>query len=305
MADGSVALGAAPSRGWSPGPAVPARIRRLRYGPLALGAALGLSAALLPMGLAVAVLAAVGLGALLLARPTLAIYLLVFSVPYESLHEIQLGGLNATATEFLAFCGGAAFLMRCAIDGQMRVRWAWWRWPLLLFGLAMAASMTQATSLTLSIKELLKLGEMLLTYLLVLTYVDTPTRLRRLLLLVVLAALSQALLGIGQTVAHFGPASFARGAVLRASGTFDQPNPFAGYLNLTLPLLLAAAAVRLARRAAGLDRGRRADHRRLYAPRSRAGGRRRRPRVRPAVRRAVRPGPGVGDRHGGHGARRQ
>jgi O-antigen ligase len=56
---------------------------------------------------------------------------------------------------------------------------------------------------------------------------------------VVLAALSQALLGIGQTVVHFGPDSFARGFILRASGTFDQPNPFAGYLNLTLPLLFA------------------------------------------------------------------
>src|SRR5205085_9279080 len=31
-----------------------------------------------------------------------------------------------------------------------------------------------------------------------------------------------------------------RGLVLRASGTFDQPNPFAGYLNLTLPLVFAA-----------------------------------------------------------------
>src|SRR5205823_4521022 len=149
-------------------------------------------------------------------------------------------GLNATVTEFIAFCGGTAFLIRCALNGQMRLRWAWWRWSLLLFGVAMVASMTQATNLTLSIKELLKLGEMLLTYLLVLSYVDTPASLRRLLSLVVLAALSQALLGIGQTLAHFGPASFARGGVLRASGTFDQPNPFAGYLNLTLPLLLAA-----------------------------------------------------------------
>src|SRR5205823_11956786 len=127
----------------------------------------------------------------------------------------------------------------CALNGQIRLRWAWWRWPLLLFGVAMVASITQATDLTLSIKELLKLGEMLLTYLLVLSYMDTPARLRRLMSLVVLAALSQALLGIGQTLVHVGPDSFTRGLVLRASGTFDQPNPFAGYLNLTLPLLFA------------------------------------------------------------------
>src|SRR5919201_1706636 len=236
MAEGSVALSAASVHGWAPG--------RRRYGPLAIGAALVLVAAVLPPLLAAAVLAAVGVGLLVLARPTIAIYLLVFAIPYGTLSQVQLGGLNATPTEFIAFCGGGAYLMRCALDGQIRLRWAWWRWPLLLFGVAMVASMTQASELKLSIKELLKLGEMLLTYVLVLSYVDTATRLRRLLSLVVLAALSQALLGIGQTlvhfVVHFGPNSFERGFVLRASGTFEQPNPFAGYLNLTLPLLFAS-----------------------------------------------------------------
>src|SRR5919198_4458648 len=231
MAEGSVALSAASVHGWAPG--------RRRYGPLALGAALALVAAVLPPLLAAAVLAAVGVGVLVLARPMIAIYLLVFAVPYGSLYVTRLGALNATVTEFIAFCGGAAFLIRSALNGQIRLRWAWGRLPLLLFGVAIAASATQATDLTLSIKELLKLGEMLLPSLLVLSYVDTPAKLRRLLSLVVLAALSQALLGIGQTVVHFGPDSFARGFVLRASGTFEQPNPFAGYLNLTLPLLFA------------------------------------------------------------------
>src|SRR5438067_2830842 len=231
MAEGSVTLSAAAPHAWAPG--------RRRYGPLAIGAALALVVAVLPPLLAAAVLAAVGVGLLVLARPAMAIYLLVFAIPYGSLYGARLGGLNATVTEFIAFCGGVAFLIRCALNGQMRLRWAWWRWPLLLFGVAIVASTTQATDLSLSIKELLKLGEMLLTYLLVLSYVDTPARLGRLLSLVVLAALSQALLGIGQTVVHFGPESFARGFVLRASGTFEQPNPFAGYLNLTLPLLFA------------------------------------------------------------------
>src|ERR671938_10065 len=231
MAEGSVTLSAATVHAWAPG--------RRRYGPLAFGAGLALIPAVLPPLLAAIVLAAVGLGLLLLARPTIAIYLLVFAVPYASLYGTRLGGLNATVTEFIAFCGGAAFLIRSALNGQIRLRWAWWRWPLLLFGVAIAASTTQATDLTLSIKELLKLGEMLLTYLLVLSYVDTAAKLRRLLSLVAPAARSKAPLAIGQNGGHFGPDSFARGFILRASGTFDQPNPFAGYLNLTLPLLFA------------------------------------------------------------------
>ncbi len=179
----------------------------------------------------------------LLTRPTLAIYLLCFSVPYESLRPIDLGGLNATTTEFIAFCGGVAYLVQGVRYRQVTARWAWWRGPLIFFALVMLASVTQASDVKLSIKELLKLGEMLLTYLLVLAYIDTPAKLRRLLFVVVLAACSEALLGVLQAGAHFGPASFARGVLLRGSGTFDQPNPFAGYLNLTLPLLFAGVVL--------------------------------------------------------------
>jgi O-antigen ligase len=213
--------------------------RQRRFQVLAIVIA-ALLAGLLPPTLSIAVLAVGAVTPLLLDRPILAVYLLVFAVPYESLKQIQFGGLNATVTEYFAFCGGLALFAQGVLRRQIELKWAYWRRPLLIFALVMIASMTQATDLKLSIKELLKLAEMLLTYLLVLGYVDTPSRLRRLLLLVVLAATSQALFGILQTAGHFGPASFVRGGTVRGSGTFDQPNPFAGYLNLTLPLLFAA-----------------------------------------------------------------
>ena len=38
-----------------------------------------------------------------------------------------------------------------------------------------------------------------------------------------------------------GPGGFVVGGVLRAYGTFDQPNPYGGYLGIHLPLILAAA----------------------------------------------------------------
>jgi len=213
--------------------------KRPRYGLLVTGAILVLMAALLPPALAAVALAGMSLGALLLARPEVALYLLVFAVPYGSLKNVQAGGVNVTITEFLAFCAGAAFLMQSAIKGRVHVRWAWWAGPLLLYIAVAVVSATGATSPVLSLKEILKLGELLVTYLLILTYIDSPARLRRLLLLLVLAAVSQALYGLLQTFAHVGPASFVRAGALRASGTFDQPNPFAGYLNFTLPLLLA------------------------------------------------------------------
>ena len=210
---------------------------------IVIGLVFGLLVALLPPGISVALMGGVALGAVLLAHPELAVYLLVFAVPYESLKEITFGGLNATITEFIAFCGGVGFVVQGVMGGRVTLRWTWWRKPLLLFGLAMILSMTQATDLKGSIKEFLKLAEMLLAYLLVLAYIDTPAKLRRLILVIVLAVLSEAFIGLAQTFAHFGPASFARVGLLRGSGTFGQPNPFAGYLNLTLPLLLAAVVI--------------------------------------------------------------
>ena len=78
-------LSAAAPHAWAPG--------RRRYGPLAIGAALALVVAVLPPLLAAAVLAAVGVGLLVLARPAMAIYLLVFAIPYGSLSRLSRAGL--------------------------------------------------------------------------------------------------------------------------------------------------------------------------------------------------------------------
>src|SRR5581483_12490798 len=58
----------------------------------------------------------------------------------------------------------------------------------------------------------------------------------------VLAALAETAIGAAQVVLRLGPPQFLIGGlILRAYGTFGQPNPFAGYLNLILPVLLGVA----------------------------------------------------------------
>jgi len=54
-----------------------------------------------------------------------------------------------------------------------------------------------------------------------------------------LAGLSQAIFGYAQMFFDLGPASFVRDASLRVYGTFGQPNPYAGYINMTLAIALA------------------------------------------------------------------
>ncbi|MEZ4611293.1 MAG: hypothetical protein R2838_13815 [Caldilineaceae bacterium] len=55
-------------------------------------------------------------------------------------------------------------------------------------------------------------------------------------------AVLQAGLGLVQFVLQIGPEWFIiMGRFMRASGTFRQPNPFAGYLGLTLPVAVSLA----------------------------------------------------------------
>src|SRR5256714_2159949 len=61
------------------------------------------------------------------------------------------------------------------------------------------------------------------------------------IVLVCLAGVTQAFLGYLQAFFDLGPQTFIRDTSLRVYGTFDQPNPFAGYLNMPLSIALALA----------------------------------------------------------------
>jgi O-antigen ligase len=49
----------------------------------------------------------------------------------------------------------------------------------------------------------------------------------------------EALIGLGQFLLGIGPEAFAIGRFMRAYGTFEQPNPYAGYLGMLLPVMVA------------------------------------------------------------------
>jgi O-antigen ligase len=131
------------------------------------------------------------------------------------------------------------------VQGRITVGPAPWRWAVLLYGAVLALSITQASDFVLSLKEMLKWGELLFAYLVGVTLIRTKEDLRRLLVVLFVAVLAESAVGLLQTILHAGPASFGRGAFLRASGTFDQPNPYAGYLNMCFPLAVACLVYRV------------------------------------------------------------
>jgi putative inorganic carbon (hco3(-)) transporter len=115
-------------------------------------------------------------------------------------------------------------------------------WPLAAWLFVLALTLLVTHSLPESLKEMIKWGEVLF----VVMYVATRIERRHipwLLALTFVAAAGEAAIGLVQTVTRNGPDPFfvplGGQLVMRSYGTFEQPNPFAAYLNLTLPLIVS------------------------------------------------------------------
>ena len=203
---------------------------------------IGLALALLPLPLAAAL--AVGSAALLLIllRPHYGLYLLIFAIPFGSLKEIGVGGFTAGATELLVALTLAAWLAQRMARRELEIETTPLMLPMaLLLGVILLSS-SAARSLPLALKETLKWLELFITYFLVAN--GLPGREAGVMAaLLLLAGAAEALVGLGGSLLRMGPPSYAilGGRLYRAFGTFGQPNPFGGYINLVWPLASSVA----------------------------------------------------------------
>lgn len=190
-----------------------------------------------------------------IVRPRVALYLLPIAIPWGSLDSFNLGGLNLNSADILVALLSASWLMGFALrrfvgqgetgigpldrEGLNLPRYLAIAMVLLL--LAMLVSMPTAFNLSSSVKELSKWLEAVVVLLLGAQYIRTRRQLWTLVTIVILAAVSQALLGFAQAFLNLGPEAFVRDAGLRVYGTFGQPNPYAGYINMGLCITVALA----------------------------------------------------------------
>ena len=189
-----------------------------------------------------------------LLRPRIAIYLLPFAIPWGSLDTVQLL-FNVTGADILVILLLVSWLAGFAIrthynflrepdsgpldhDSFSSVpRYLWI--TLLVLLLAMLLSSITAASIKSSLKELIKWVEMLIVLVLASMYLRTRRQIWTLVILMCIAAITQSFLGFAQDFLDLGPSSFIRDASLRVYGTFGQPNPYAGYINMTLPIAIS------------------------------------------------------------------
>lgn len=187
-------------------------------------------------------------------RPRVALYLLAFAIPWGSLDFIDVKGLRLNSADLLVIFLALAWLINYALPAHtgLRDREAshvprYLVAAMFAFLGAMGLSMTVAIHINSSLKEISKWLEFLVVLLLGSQYLRTRRQVWTLIILICIAGITQALLGYFQAFYGFGPQSFVRDASLRVYGTFDQPNPFAGYLNMPLSIALALTLLGYAR----------------------------------------------------------
>lgn len=193
--------------------------------------------ALSPLTLAALVLLGSIVLVLTLIKPEYGLYLLVFAVPFSSFSEVKVGDLKITVIEVLVALVALAWAAQQMARRELRPKLSLLFLPLLLVLSTFALFTTLAPSVPSSLKELLKWGELAVVFYLVAHTMERPSQVKLLLSAIIVAATLEALYGWYQFLGESGPSGFLLGGgFLRAYGTFDQPNPYAGYLGLTLPV---------------------------------------------------------------------
>lgn len=179
-------------------------------------------------------------------RPRVALYLMPLCVPWGSVDFIEIKGLRLNSADLLVIFLAIGWLMSFELHQKIgpRDREASHIPPYLVIAMlallfTMVLSTTVALNISSSLKEISKWLEFIIVILLGGQYLRTRRQIWAIVALICLAGISQAFYGYIQAFFNLGPQSFIRDASLRVYGTFDQPNPYAGYINIPLSISLA------------------------------------------------------------------
>jgi O-antigen ligase len=181
-------------------------------------------------------------------RPQVALYLMAICVPWGSLDYINVGSLRLDSADILVVFLVAGWLIQFVLPPRMQARVRvearlprYLVFAMLALLFVMLLSTGVAINVKDSLKEISKWIEVLAIFLLGSQYLRTRRQIWTLIALICLAGISQAIFGYLQAFLNLGPESFIRSSALRVYGTFDQPNPYAAYINMPLSIAIALA----------------------------------------------------------------
>jgi putative inorganic carbon (hco3(-)) transporter len=193
--------------------------------------------ATLPLQMASLLVLTLGGGILLIRHPWFAWVALATLLPFTS--AVQIGPLRVTE---LALAGAVVLWFADGTRrGSVRLERVFLPAAVSVYLLALLLAVPAAVNLPEATREVIKWGEVLLVVWLVGGWL-TPGQKRWLVVGLLLGGAIQGILGIAQFLLQIGPPAFLLAdRFMRAAGTFHQPNPYAGYLGLTLPVAVSLA----------------------------------------------------------------
>ncbi len=216
----------------------------------------GLSAALLPFYSATAVIIGTMLVLLTLIQPLVGITLVLLAGPLGAIESLWIGASLPKSGQLLFIATVGAWLGYGVLRRRINLAHTALNLPLALFISAGALSLLGADSLRFGIIEIIKWLELTLIMLIVVdigttwyrqdrnTIVVSPLRfgidIRWIVAALLIAGLSQAIVGIWQFgLRGSGPDHFLiLERFYRAFGTFQQPNPYGGFMGITASLAI-------------------------------------------------------------------
>jgi putative inorganic carbon (hco3(-)) transporter len=180
-------------------------------------------------------------------EPALGLAVLALAIPFGSLTPLPLPGVNVV--DMLAGLVVFAWLARGAARRQIVLRIPGLGWPILAFAWVLGLSLLQANSWQLGLPEWFKWVEFAITYLVAVQLLAAGnatdglgSRASWVLVGLFLAGVVEVALGAYQFLRQVGPKEFIlMGRFMRAYGTFNQPNPYAGYLGYLAPVAASLA----------------------------------------------------------------
>ena len=211
----------------------------------------GILLARLPLPWAVGLAVGTAVFLLVIIYPVIGLALALLAAPLGAWESATFGSSLLDSGQFFLLLTLAVWLGRGLSRRRLMIPHTFLHVPLAFFLLVTAVSLLNAPSLPFGLREWLKWAEIALIMLMVVDMGAAPA-IRRpaaaqlpitiFLTILLLAGFAQALIGIWQFGRGDGPEHFlVLGRFYRAYGTFEQPNPFGGYMNLTALLALGVA----------------------------------------------------------------
>ncbi len=212
--------------------------RQIAIAGLALAAVLvfavsGLGAVIFVCAVAVLVIAG-------LSYPSVPIAAIVASIPMQSQLALDVSGRSITWTKIAVAATILAATTRFLV-GDAKIKFSMLAYAFSLYVLVLVASVVNARDLDAWAAEVYRWSVAFLVYLIAVEATKDARFLPIVTIAMSFAVVGASLAGFYQAFAHVGPRTFGAHGLTRAYSGFGEPNPFAAYLEMSVPLLAALA----------------------------------------------------------------